>query len=66
METRNYYIPRTEYGKFVLNNIVRNVPCCIPKIEYKSYDTIVFTITCNRNHFRMVESILKREGWLGD
>lgn len=66
METRNYYIPRTPYGKFVLNNIVSSIPCCIPRIENKSYDTIIFTITCHKNHFKMVEAMLRREGWLED
>ena len=66
METRNYYIPCSPYAKLVLNGIVSRIPCCIPRIEIKSYDTIIVTITCHKNHFKMVEAILRREGWLGD
>lgn len=66
METRNYFIPRTPYAKLILNGIVSRIPCCIPCIENKSYDTIKFTITCHKNHFKMVEAILHREGWLED
>lgn len=66
METRNYYVPRTPYGKLVLNSIANRIPCCIPHIKFKSYDTIIFTITCHESHFKMIEAILRREGWLED
>jgi hypothetical protein len=66
METRNYYIPYSPHSKLILNGIVSRIPCCIPRIEIKGYNTIKFTITCHRNHFEMVEEILRRESWLED
>lgn len=64
METRNYYVPRTHYAKMVIDRIVLMVPCCVPAIKPRDYDCFVVSITCNPVHYSLVESILKREGWL--
>ena len=64
METRNYYVPRTHHARMVINYIARMIPCCVPAIKVKDYNCFVVSITCNPVHYSIVESILKRQGWL--
>lgn len=64
METRNYYVPRTYYARSIINHIVCLVPCCVPKVEPKSYDYLVVTFTCHPRYYTIVENVLRREGWL--
>lgn len=63
--TRNYYVPRNNVGRHIINRIVENVPCSIDGVTPKrAADTFCVTLSCNAKDISKIENILKSFGVL--
>lgn len=58
MVTTTYYFPRNSTGRYVLDNIARNVGCSIGNIR-KVSDTIAVPITAPKREIPKIKSILQ-------
>ena len=64
--TRNYFVPRNNIGRYVMNTIVDKVGCSVGDFKInRATDTIRFTVTCNIKDFPQIEKILRRYDMLG-
>lgn len=63
METRVYYVPRNQIGRYIMNVVVDRVGCSVSdfKINRQS-DTIRFVVTCPIKDIPKIERILKMYG----
>jgi len=65
--TRNYFVPRNNIGRYVMNTIVDKVSCSVGDFKVnRASNTIRFTVTCNVKDFAQVEKILQRYDMLGE
>lgn len=65
--TRNYYIPRNNVGRHVMNVIVDRIGCSVGDFKVnKETDSIKFTVTCELGDFPKIEKILKRYDMIGE
>ena len=61
METRTYYIPRNQIGRYVMNYIIDKIGCSVGDFKLnRNTDTIRFSITCNTKDIPVIEKILTR------
>lgn len=58
METRTYYFPRNQFGRYILNYLIERVGCSIGDIR-KVSDTIAVPITVAKRDLTKVERILQ-------
>ena len=58
--TRNYYVPRNNVGRYIINRIVDQVGCSIDDIKVnRDSNTICVTFSFNARDTKDVEKILK-------
>lgn len=58
MITTTYYFPRNSTGRYVLDNIARNVGCSVGNI-HRVADTIAVPITAPKREIPKIKSILQ-------
>lgn len=58
METRTYYFPRNQIGRYILNYLVEHVSCSIGTI-YKVSNLIAVPITVVKHDVTKIERILQ-------
>ena len=58
--TRNYYVPRNQVGRYIINRIVDKVPCSVDDIKVnRESNTICVTFSFKEQDTQEVEKILK-------
>ena len=61
--TRNYYVPKNQIGRYLINRIVEKVDCSVDNIKVnRDSETIRVTFSFQEKDAKTVERILKTYG----
>ena len=61
--TRNYYVPKNQVGRFIINRMIDKVGCSVDNFKInRESNTICVTLSFNEKDVKTIEKILKMYG----
>lgn len=61
--TRNYYVPKNQIGRFIINRMIDRVGCSVENFRVnRDTNTICVTMSFNDKDTQLIEKILKMYG----
>lgn len=61
--TRNYYVPKNQIGRFIINRMIDKVGCSVDNFKVnRESNTICVTLSFNEKDIKTIEKILKLYG----